>query len=991
MSSSSRDFFGQKGDDKRDSFNEYDWVAAAKSASFSNGNDANIKAKKGESSSPSSAANSALSEVSCDAFSIMEWATDLLSPRERENNAQEDLFTENPKEKESPLRHRRIPTPSRVRSNRQGNYPDMQRLPENDLLEAQMTGVPNWEGTTITADARKSDDVSVMTPLGVDAQRNYPKTTLTDNKHAASDSSNFDNWDQFEVSKWDSYAGQSSHFSESEEGVNATYKKQSIQPRKKRKLIWVGSIAVFLIVIIAVAVPLSKRSNNSSATRGNENISTGSKNTTTVPVASDSTPSQPAASPESEPAMTEDENLVQDLATTVPVESIPASPESEPDITEDESLVYGQGTTVPVESIPASPESEPVITEDESLVYGQGTTVPVESIPASPESEPAITEDESLVHGQATTVPVESIPAPPQPKPSANEPVSSPVSTVVESNPAPSDLASNNEPPVSTVVETGPSPSQPVAAPDNDTVSPPVSTVVESNPAPSQPAPASITEPVSTVVESNPAPSQPVPASNNEPISSPVSTVVESKPTPSQPAPAANNEPESPPASTVVEPNPAPSQPVPDSNNEPVSTPASAVVVSNPAPSQPAPTPYNEPVASPAASNVVELSIQEKPASSPNNAPVKPSNNQQETGSNSAVLQTPATSQSVTVPNPPPTSKPTQLPTLPPTPSCINVQIKTDKFGHETSWVLRDVDRDTEIASVPEDTYGENEEVSQDLCGLESGRYKFIIRDKYGDGMCCGNGRGKYRVFLNGQRIVVGGYFKKELSYDILVGYDPGTLTEREYQYWEGHNRRRKEFHVKHGTEYVPLAWSHSLADRARAWAKALLDECDDISIRHDPNRNGDGENLAKNFGSASSGFDQIQPVEKIVSRWVEREMEWDWPENAHLTQVSRFELSLLITCAKKSTYSYVFLFLVLFTLNQALWRGSSYVGCADAVEVKSNGHTCHMQVCRYRRAGNCNMGSSGGDWLTEMLKDETTCGEQCPAEGCYVTSFLTE
>jgi len=810
--SSGREIYGREGGDKRDGFNEYDWVAAAKGASFSHGDDAddkadayrpNEKAKKGASSSASSAAaGSALSEISCDAVSIMEWATDLLSPSSSENNAQ-DVFAENPKE--SPLRHRRIPTPSRVRSNRQGNYPAEQRLPKNDLPGAQSKGFPNWEGTTITADARKSDEISVMTPFGGDAQRNYPMTALPNNKHAASEPNNFGNWDQFEVSQWDSYPEQD-QVSESEEGI--IYKKRPIrqirqQTSKRKLMIWIGSIAVLLIVIIAIAVPLSTKSKNAAATSGNENISTGSENDVTVPVTSDSSPSQPA-----------------------------------------------------------TPQ----------------------------EIEPAITEDEGFVNGQATTIPVEPNPAPPVPAPNQNnnEPVSSPVSNVVESNPSPPPPVPNQN--------------------NNELVSSPV---VESNPTPPPPVPNQNSEPVSSVVESNPSPPPPVPNQNN-------------------------NEPVSPPVSTVVESNPSPPPPVPNQNNEPVSSPVS---------------------------NVVELSIQEEPASSPNNKPVESSSNQQGSGSNSIGVQPqpapPANSQAVTVPNPPTTPNPTRMPTLPPTPSCIKVELKMDKFGHETSWVLKDVDRNRELASVPEDTYDANEEASQDFCGLESGKYKFIIRDKYGDGMCCGNGRGKFRVFLNGQQISVGGYFKKELSFDILVGYDPGTLTEREYQYWVGHNKRRKEFHEKHGKEYVPLAWSHSLADRARAWGMTLLGECDDVSMRHDPNRNGDGENMAKNLGSnPNAGLGQLYPVESIITRWVEREMDWDWPQNAHLTQ--------------------------------ALWRGSTYVGCADVEETKADGSICRVQVCRYRRSGNCNMGSFGGDWLSAMLQDETSCGELCPAEGCYVSSFLT-
>ena len=770
MSSSRGRSAGKEGGDgSGDSLNEYEWVAAAKTASFSLGDDSNSNsrspnknAKKGASSIASSAAGSAMSEVSCDALSIMEWATDILSTGENNNNNNaQDGFAENTL---SPLRHRKIPTPSRVRSKRQGNYPAAeQRLPKNDLPGHLATGFPNWEGTTITADARKSDAVSVLTPLG-------GETALRRNNPTASEPSNFGNWDQFEKSKWDSCPDLSSHFSESEEGLDVIYKKQpKRQPKNKRKLIWVVSIAVFLIVIIAIAVPLSKNSKNGSETNGNENIFTELENNVTT-IVPDSTPSQPALSPEREPALT----------------------------------------------------------EDQGYINGQSTIVPAESNPSPPQSEPSL----------------------------ANDPV----------------------------------------------------------------------------LESKPAPSEPV--LENEPITPPVSAV--SEPSPSAPAPAQNND--------SVGDKPAPSEPVLE--NEPITPPVSAV--SEPSPSEP--VLENEPISSPVSNVELELqSIQEEP---PNSEPVESSESQQV--QTPAQPLSPANSQPDTVLTPPPTSNPTRLPTSPPTPSCIQVRIQADKFAQETSWVLKNVDRNEEVGSVPEDTYAANEVATHDFCGLESGKYTFTIRDKYGDGMCCGNGRGKYRVFINNRQIIYGGNFKKELSFDILIGYDPGTLTEREYQYWVGHNNRRKAFHEKHGTEYVPLAWSTSLAERARAWAMTLLAECDDPTIRHDPNRGGDGENLAKNRGNnPNAGLGQLYPVESIVSRWVEREMNWDWPENAHLTQ--------------------------------ALWRGSSYLGCADVEETKEGGSICRVQVCRYRRSGNCNMGSFGADWLTATLQDESACGEVCPEEGCYI------
>jgi hypothetical protein len=881
----------KEGGDAIDSF-EYDWVASAKNASFSLEDDAkkNNNAKKGTSSNASSEAGSAISEVSCDSLSIMEWATDLLSPGNK--NAQ-DVFAETTP-KQSPLRHRKIPAP-RLLSKRQDNFPVENRLPKNDLPGPLTRSFPNWAGTPITADARKSDEVSVITPLGEEIELNYPNATLTNYKHAASDPSNFGNWDEFEASKWDA-CPEPSQFSvsDSEEGSN---KQPRRQPRNKRKLIWVGSVAVFLILIIAIAVPLSKKSKNAPANSGKENIwatsddETSSNNedllngqSTTVPVESGPTPSQPAPSPEREPALTEDEGYVNGQATIVPVESNPSQPHSAP-----------------------SPANEPVSSPVSTVVESNPTTSANDNVssPVSTGGEPS----------PSAPVPVQN-----------NEPVSSPVSTVVESNPTTS--ANDN---VSSPVSTGgePSPSAPVPVQNSEPVSSPVSTVAESNPTTS--ANDNVSSPVSTGGE--PSPSAPVPVQNSEPVSSPVSTVVESNPTTSE------NDNVSSPVSTGGE--SSPSAPVPVQNNEPVSSPVSTVVESEPSPSAPVPAQNNEPVSS--------------PVSTENNEPVEVSNSVgvQPTPSQPLI---PANALPDKVSTPPPTLNPTRLPTSQPTPSCITVKLRTDKFGHETSWVLKDVDRNKEVGSVPEDTYGANEDVAQDICGLESGKYTFTIRDKYGDGMCCGNGQGKYRVFLNGRQIIVGGYFKKELSFDILVGYDPGTLTEREYQYWVGHNNRRKEFHERHGTEYVPLAWSRSLAERARTWAMTLLQECEDPSIRHDPNRKGDGENLAKNRGSnPNAGLGQLYPVESIITRWVEREMNWDWPENAHLTQ--------------------------------ALWRGSSYLGCADVEETYADGSICRVQVCRYRRSGNCDMNAFGGDWLSATLQDETSCGEQCPSEGCYVMS----
>ena len=68
------------------------------------------------------------------------------------------------------------------------------------------------------------------------------------------------------------------------------------------------------------------------------------------------------------------------------------------------------------------------------------------------------------------------------------------------------------------------------------------------------------------------------------------------------------------------------------------------------------------------------------------------------------------------------------------------------------------------------------------------------------------------------------------------------------------------------------------------------------------------------------------------------------------------------------------------------MWRATKYVGCADSVKAIPGGK-CRYQVCRYARAGNCNMGyyynaTTGTNWMTPMLADETKCGPECTPEG---------
>lgn len=45
----------------------------------------------------------------------------------------------------------------------------------------------------------------------------------------------------------------------------------------------------------------------------------------------------------------------------------------------------------------------------------------------------------------------------------------------------------------------------------------------------------------------------------------------------------------------------------------------------------------------------------------------------------------------------------------------------------------------------------------------------------------------------------------------------------RDNEYLISHNKRRKEWHIKYNTTYIPLTWDNSLKMTARRWGKKLL------------------------------------------------------------------------------------------------------------------------------------------------------------------------
>ena len=85
----------------------------------------------------------------------------------------------------------------------------------------------------------------------------------------------------------------------------------------------------------------------------------------------------------------------------------------------------------------------------------------------------------------------------------------------------------------------------------------------------------------------------------------------------------------------------------------------------------------------------------------------------------------------------------------------VQVKVKADSYGSETTWRLEDASTGTVVASGgpyannQQNTYTTNHTVP-------SANYTFKIFDAYGDGICCRYGSGYYEISVNGKSIIGG-------------------------------------------------------------------------------------------------------------------------------------------------------------------------------------------------------------------------------------------
>jgi len=273
--------------------------------------------------------------------------------------------------------------------------------------------------------------------------------------------------------------------------------------------------------------------------------------------------------------------------------------------------------------------------------------------------------------------------------------------------------------------------------------------------------------------------------------------------------------------------------------------------------------------------------------------------------------------------------------------SNVKIQFKTDKYGKETTVTLIGDGR-TILKSARD--VGAYQTKTMQKC-VNPGTYTLKLQDL--DGLCCGNGKGFYKMWVNGQIAVAGGYFVGSKTHQIEIGKNwQASMNYRQKEWLNTHNSRRRQYNGGQG--YVALRWSRSLASRAQTHANRLTHNCKSGSLAHAPGIT-EGENLAKNQGKGEWG--RLYPVDKIMRRWVEAELNWSYPKNAHMTQV--------------------------------VWRATQYVGCGESLKTYSGAHKCRVQVCRYVKAGNCAV--RNGNWRAAAWEDDSACGFDCPKDGCFI------
>jgi subtilisin family serine protease len=107
----------------------------------------------------------------------------------------------------------------------------------------------------------------------------------------------------------------------------------------------------------------------------------------------------------------------------------------------------------------------------------------------------------------------------------------------------------------------------------------------------------------------------------------------------------------------------------------------------------------------------------------------------------------------------------------------VELHIDFDNYPAETSWAIFNEAGQSLFASTNYGNEAPRAMVTESLC-LPAGCYTFLIRDLYGDGICCGFGSGSYTLTQGGTVLASGGEFGQSESTNFCVGGDsePDTI-----------------------------------------------------------------------------------------------------------------------------------------------------------------------------------------------------------------------
>ena len=103
--------------------------------------------------------------------------------------------------------------------------------------------------------------------------------------------------------------------------------------------------------------------------------------------------------------------------------------------------------------------------------------------------------------------------------------------------------------------------------------------------------------------------------------------------------------------------------------------------------------------------------------------------------------------------------------------------LETDNYGAETSWELFSSDLSELVASGNGYASSSSYTIEETIC--TSPCFTFIIKDAWGDGICCSYGTGGYKILVDGVEIHSGGEFGLQDTFDFCIGESAeGETTE---------------------------------------------------------------------------------------------------------------------------------------------------------------------------------------------------------------------